>query len=241
MPSAIDPLLYKLRAAQPDFARAERQALGWLAQRMGRNCYVSWSAGKDSMVAAHLARRIWPEAPILMSDPGAPIHWTEEDRARMLGYADAQGWRVTLFPWDKFSDTTLLEDGLAEEQYRARVHSGQFAALAAYAAAHGLHRRITGMRAEESAQRRIWLRATRGETAHTLQPIAFWPVDFVWAYTVRHGLPWLSIYDHLGPTARNGLLGRNGQKHGRLAYLKRFYPDAYRLACELLPEARNVI
>ena len=89
------------------------------------------------------------------------------------------------------------------------------------------------MRAEENNTRRKFPASTRGETEHTLQPIWNWNAEDVWTYIVRHGLPWLSIYDHLGPHARNGLIGKNGLEHGRLAYLKLYYPEAFLRACEL--------
>lgn len=50
---------------------------------------------------------------------------------------------------------------------------------------------------------------------------------------MSEGLPWLSIYDHVGPTARNGLIGRNGLEQGRLVYLRRYYPEAWRVAREM--------
>jgi 3'-phosphoadenosine 5'-phosphosulfate sulfotransferase (PAPS reductase)/FAD synthetase len=96
------------------------------------------------------------------------------------------------------------------------------------------------MRAAESRNRRILLAANRGETKNTLQPIWDWSTEDVWTYTVKHELPWLSIYDHLGPDARNGLIGKNGREYGRLVYLKRFYPDAFRMACEIFDAREHV-
>jgi len=64
-------------------------------------------------------------------------------------------------------------------------------------------------------------------------PISLWTAADVWTYIVSEGLPWLSIYDHVGPTARNGLIGRNGLEQGRMVYLRRYYPEAWRVAREL--------
>jgi hypothetical protein len=46
-------------------------------------------------------------------------------------------------------------------------------------------------------------------------------------------MPWLTIYDYLGPDARNGLIGRNEEAYGRLVYLRKYYPEAYRVAREV--------
>lgn len=56
----------------------------------------------------------------------------------------------------------------------------------------------------------------------------------MWAYILERDLPWLGIYDALGPQARNGLIGRNGVEHGRMAFLRRHYPQAWRVARDTL-------
>ena len=235
MASKIDTAYFRLRASQPEYARRESSMLRWLRDRIDERCYVSWSAGKDSMVVAHAAHWLCG-VPILMVDPGVPIHWTDEDKARMIGYVQDQGWNWRLFPWQKFRAPT--SENAAE--YRKQIHADMFVDLTAHATAQGLDRRITGMRASESTTRHVFLTASRGETENTLQPLWNWSTQDVWTYTVKHGLPWLSIYDHLGPDARNGLIGKNGREHRRMAYLKRYYPAAFQRACELF-EARDYV
>lgn len=61
-------------------------------------------------------------------------------------------------------------------------------------------------------------------------PVATWQVEDVWAYHITHGLPWLSIYDKMGPSARNGLVGRSGEEFGRIEFLRQHYPDVWRWA-----------
>lgn len=236
MASKIDITYFRLRAQQSDYARRESVMLRWLRDRIDDRCYVSWSAGKDSMAVAHAACYVGGSVPVLMVDPGVPIHWTDEDKARMIGYAQAQGWNWNLFPWTKFLTKTSGNDS----DYRKQIHADMFTDLTAYATAQGLARRITGMRAAESKTRHVFLTACRGATAHTLQPLWNWSTADVWTYTVKHELPWLSIYDHLGPDARNGLIGKNGREHGRMAFLKRHYPEAFQHACELF-EARDYV
>lgn len=236
MASKIEVAYFRLRAAQYDYRSRESRMAAWLRQRLDERCYVSWSAGKDSTVIAHCAKQLRADVPILMVDPGVPIHWTCGDKAKMVGFAEYRGWNLRRFAWDKFQQP--LADNSAE--YRQQIHESMFEELSDYADEQNLSRRITGMRAEESNKRHRFLTATRGETKHTLQPIWDWSTEDVWTYIVRHDLPWLSIYDHLGPTARNGLIGKNGREHGRLVFLKQHYPAAFQQACQYF-EARDYV
>lgn len=237
--SKINRLLYKLHAARAAYQVREARTLEWLRRRLDGHCYLSWSAGKDSMVMVHLCRRIREDLPILCADTGVPFRWTAEDKSSIEAWAMAQGWLVKYFRWDKWG-TTAAASTADEEAYRKTVHAGQFTELKAWAEAHGYTRRVDGMRADEKGPREVFLLSCRGETPNSLHPLWQWSTDDVWTYTCAHGLPWLSIYDHLGPDARNGLIGRNGSTRGRLVFLKRYYPQAFLKACELF-NARDYV
>lgn len=239
MSRRIDRTYYRLRAASRAYRAREERTLEWLAPRLDDHCYLSSSAGKDSLVMAHLCLRVRPGLPVLTSDTGVPFRWTAEDKAKIESWMAAQGWITHSFPWDKWG-TTQAASVLTEQEYRRTVHAGQFTALHAWAEAHGYTRRVDGMRASEMGGRRPFLLKCRGETARSLHPLWNWECDDVWCYLVRHNIPWLSIYDHLGPSARNGLIGRNGSSRGRLVFLKQFYPQAFRQACELF-NARDFV
>lgn len=221
----IDVTYFRLRARQREYQQRELAMVKWLRTRLDETCYVSWSAGKDSTVVAHCAKQLRADIPILMVDPGVPIHWTEGDKANMLGFAQYRGWNVRLFPWQKFAASTSNN----EVEYRKQIHDSMFHDLHAFADSIGCARRVTGIRREESKGRAM----VGAQTKNTLQPLADWSNDDVWTYHARHDLPWLSIYDHLGPDARNGLIGKNGREHGRMAFLKLHYPEAFRRACEI--------
>lgn len=194
--------------------------------------YVSFSAGKDSAVIAHACHAANPGIPILMIDPGCPSHWLEHERSRWLNYAAANSWNLTLYPWDKWGER---RDSDTEQQYRDRIHSSMFAPIEERASADGLTCKVMGLRAAESRQRTM-LVAMRGNAyeyrdgTRAVLPIARWSVEDVWAYIVTHDLPWLDIYDAIGPQARNGLIGRNGERFGREEYLRHHFPDAWRWA-----------
>ena len=194
--------------------------------------YVSFSAGKDSAVIAHACHAAHRGIQILMIDPGCPTHWLESERARWLEYAGANDWNLTFYPWDKWEARRETD---TEQQYRDRIHLSMFAAIEARARADGLSCKVMGLRAAESRQRSM-LVATRGDAyeyqdgTRAALPIARWSVDDVWAYIVTHDLPWLDIYDAIGPHARNGLVGRNGERFGRAEYLRHHFPDVWRWA-----------
>lgn len=229
---------YLLRARRPEYLRRRARLLDLLHAELDARCYVSFSAGKDSAVIAHACHAVRPDIPMLMVDPGVPIHWTAEERDEWCGYAYREGWNLRLFPWDKYATERPQEAA----EYRASVHADMFCDLTAYAEQHGLTRRVMGLRAEESPGRRMSLGRDRGVSESRICPISLWSGADVWTYIVSEGLPWLSIYDHLGPDARNGLIGRNAMERGRLVYLRRHYPEAYRLARELFanaPETRQ--
>lgn len=194
--------------------------------------YVSFSAGKDSSVVAHAMHAAHPNIEILMVDPGCPTHWIESERELWIHYAKKNNWRLKLFLWSKWTPAPANED---EKQYQKRIHESMFYDLHEHARAHGLECRIMGLRKEESRARDL-LVAVKGisylykDGGSALLPIARWSVADVWAYIVTHNLPWLDIYNKLGPSARNGLIGNSGIDRGRAEYVKRFYPDAWRWA-----------
>jgi 3'-phosphoadenosine 5'-phosphosulfate sulfotransferase (PAPS reductase)/FAD synthetase len=223
---------FRAHAMTAAFAR-KRNALTETLRRVDpATAYVSFSAGKDSSVVAHAACAVHPGIAVLMVDPGCPTHWSEAERTQWIDYAAASGWALKLFAWDKWAaPATGAADNVAT--YQARVHRSMFADLHAYAAQRGLSTRIMGMRADESANRRMSFRV-RGSAyryadgSAALLPIALWSAADVWAYVLTTGMPILDVYMRLGPGARNGLVGRSGEEFGRSETLKFFFPDVWR-------------
>jgi phosphoadenosine phosphosulfate reductase len=231
MPSKIDPMVYRLHACTPEYKQKHARLLCELRRQLDGTCYVSFSAGKDSAVCAHACNILRPGIPVLLVDPGCPTHWLENEREQWVAYAKEHAWNYHVFSWLKWRPDTSNISGATE--YRAKVHASQFVDLEAWATEHGFKRRVMGLRGQESRVRRMSLATDHGASAKRLCPLNLWTTDDVWAYIITHGMPWLSIYDHLGPDARNGLIGLNGSQNGRLAFLKRHYPDTYRQARQL--------
>ena len=216
--------------------RAFQRKLGALRETVEAldpaSSYVSFSAGKDSAVIAHACHLAHPGIAILMVDPGCPTHWTESERVIWRAYAQVHGWDLHLFLWDKWG-LDLETDSTID--YQQRIHGDMFEGLHAYAGAHGLTCRVMGLRASESRNRRMLI-GCRGSAydykggGSAVLPIATWQTEDVWAYIVSHDLPWLSIYDAMGPHARNGFVGRSGEEMGRMDYLHHHFPDIWRWA-----------
>ena len=131
MASKIDATYFRVRGVQESYRRRERGTTSWLQARINDRCYVSFSAGKDSMVVASLCVRVRPDIPIAMVDPGVPVHWTDEDRAKIIEFTTAARWNLSLFPWEKFTNAQGLA-AQSEREYRDGVHEGQFAKLFAF-------------------------------------------------------------------------------------------------------------
>lgn len=195
--------------------------------------YVSFSAGKDSAVIAHACHAAHPGIAIMMVDPGCPTHWLEHERERWLRYAGDAGWALTLFPWEKWGHYAPAGESVCE--YQSRIHKDMFDGLHAAASRAGLTTRVMGLRAAESRNRRMsvgrrGLDYTYVNGGRALLPIGTWQTADVWAYIVTAGLPWLDVYDRMGPSARNGLVGRSGEEFGREEYLRHYFPDVWRWA-----------
>lgn len=223
---------FHAHALLPTFRQRVTEARAVVDQIDPTCTFVGFSAGKDSAVIAHLCHEAHPGIAMLMVDPGIPTHWIQSDRDAWLSYAETHGWNLRLFPWDKWGVDRRAD---SVETYQAHIHNEMFADLQNYAKQHALTDRVMGLRKEESRARAILVN-TRGTIydyaagGRAYLPIARWRTIDVWAYIVTHELPWLDIYDRLGPQARNGLVGRSGEAYGRIEYLREAYPDVWRWA-----------
>lgn len=238
--SPAEIVAFRAHAKTPGYRRRFAEMTAFLAERLDGCCYVSFSAGKDSSVVADACHRARPGIPILMVDPGCPNWWLDDERSLWRQHAVRRGWNLRLFPWDAWRTLAAGRDADTVGHHAVMVRS-MFADLTTWADAHGLMTRVMGLRAEESPGRRMSA-AIHGpdhvyaDGRRRLLPIAGWGWRDVWAYIVTHDLPWLSVYDHGGPQARNCLVGRQGQNYGRLNFLRERYPEAYELAKALTGE-----
>jgi len=116
----------------------------------------------------------------------------------------------------------------------------------------GYEVQLLGLRADESVTRKglllgrgqIYRRRTDGWwCAH---PLGWWTVDDVWAWTRARGLPYHRLYEcethgMTHRTLRNsGWLTTIDAGEGRIAWLRRHWPDQYRQLAAEWPEVRHL-
>lgn len=196
--SHTDHLRYRLRATQRrvDRARAEiAEALHVIPHP-----YLAFSGGKDSLVTLALVREQRPHIPVIWSDdeleyPEQPAYvaglaalWGL-NLTVTLGHARHGGW---FDPWQ-------------QEPYWREPLPGALRVnenLETWAPRQGYGGTILGLRRQESAKRRTYMRA-RGTLHDTVatgwrcNPIADWSVDDVWALIAGWDLPYNPVYDRL--------------------------------------------
>lgn len=195
-----------IHARSPGLARhvlRSRSVLSAFLASAG-SAYVGVSWGKDSVVVAHLARRVAPDLPLvwLRSEPGHnpdclavrdafladfPRHYHEIITPR---WRDERGWH----------STGTMEAGFAEAERRFGP------------------RHVSGVRATESTARLLRMARWGESTARTCAPIGWWSAADVFAYLYTNGLPVHPAY----AMSQGGTWDRErirvaslGEKHGR--------------------------
>ena len=175
--------------------------------------YVGVSWGKDSVVVAHLA---WCAGVEL------PLAWV-----RMPGdNPDCVLVRDTyLARW--LSPYIEVEAPRGEGDDVRDAHQRGWRMLAERM---GTARHVSGLRAEESTQRRMSIGALGLSTATTCRPIGYWQAEHVYAYLHLYDLPVHPAYAcsmggaidrrHLRVAA---LGGERGTGHGRAEWERRYY------------------
>ncbi len=185
-------------------------------------CYAGVSWGKDSTVLAHLIARclsprrdlipvVWIKVePIfnpdcrLVEDAFLEAHYIDYHCITTHCCRDLLGWHAT----------GTLEQGFAEA---VRRFGG---------------RHISGVRAEESGERKLRGRKWGVATRRTLAPLIWWSAQDVYAYLAVHQLPVHPAYAMLGGGRWErdrlrvaSLGGRRGDGRGRAEWEQEYYGD----------------
>jgi phosphoadenosine phosphosulfate reductase len=177
---------------------------------------VSW--GKDSTVVAHMIRDLFPAAPLayVRAEPdGNPDCLAVRD----LFLAAHPGPYYELAPWRAWNSGGDRLWGFGKENYAILNR-----ALGP--------RRVTGIRAAESAQRRAYLMIHGGKTENTCAPLIGWKGRDVYAYLFKFGLP---VHPAYACNMRGGLDrdrirvtpigGEPGRDRGRHEWERLYYPE----------------
>lgn len=174
-------------------------------------CYAGTSWGKDSTVVAHLV------ATSAVADQ-VPLVWIR-----------TVGWRT-----DRIDnpDVPAVRDAFLDRYPRMayREESGGPRELADRLG----DRYISGVRAAESATRKLAMRAHGVATARTCRPIGHWTHAELWAYLILHDLPIHPAYamTYGGQLDRSTLRvhrfgSEQGAYHGRIEWERTYYPDVW--------------
>lgn len=184
------------------------RAMDAIAQFMADGpCYVGVSWGKDSVAAAHLARRV---------DPAVPLIWFRADRVDNPDCPLVRDAFVAQFPDARVMEIAVPGDG-DPDSWDVRTDA----------------RRITGLRAEESGDRAISARVHGVSTDRSCRPLLRWRNEQVFAYLAHHDLPVHPAYacsfggSWPRTSLRVGCLGGDrGTRFGRDEWERRYYPES---------------
>ena len=186
---------FQLHARQEDYEQrvAEAQSnLDAVSRRFDAPC-LHVSGGKDSLVLWHLAASAGHDWPVYHFDNGVlnVPGVTEFVRER------ASDWNANLYV--RTSEAANDERMVVEEGHGYDGYWGQYWSLVGK---HGWDVRVLGIRAAESSQRRDRFTGTlptdRDGDDVAAAPIHALTTADVWAYIVKHDLPYHDIYDRQG-------------------------------------------
>lgn len=179
-------------------------------------CYCSVSWGKDSVAVAWIVAKYSPHVPLVWVRPaGAECPGCDEVRDIFL-----QQYPVTYHEPICPAEIWLDPNGTNEEAFAP-------AALAA-----GTHRRIVGVRAEESGRRKLSMRYHGMATANVCRPIGWMKNQEVFAMLAQLNLPTHSNYAMLGggrwrrdKLRVDAIGGDTGDQFGRAEWEREYYGD----------------
>jgi 3'-phosphoadenosine 5'-phosphosulfate sulfotransferase (PAPS reductase)/FAD synthetase len=221
--------------------------------------YISMSFGKDSTVMAHIILSIYPHIPMLYVDCGEFDEWPDTSRVKtefMMLFPDSTLVELkSISIWHVYQSVGFYiqdEEVSRETRNAQRAYSVSLGkTLDEEARKRGLNGSFIGMRADESNNRDrlfkmrgdLYFAKTRSMWASN--PIAHLSSKDVWAYIAKNNLPYNSLYD-MAPEgremARNGaMFGTRSARYGRLALLKKAYPDLFNRFAAEFPDVRGYV
>lgn len=224
------------------------------AATLGR-LVVATSWGKDSCALAHLAIATLAPARVTLMHLGSA--YALPGGERVVEYFRERADVVEVEARRTLPETIawLREVGLPHQ--RSKSEQGKVVKGlkkdpgAAWCLEHGYQVQALGMRAEEAKGRRACfrIRSPTYQLASGLwvtNPLAWWETADVWAFLVSEGVPWHPLYDAethglTRETIRNtGWLSTDGAYQGRIMWLRKHYPEQYRMLVLEFPEVATL-
>lgn len=220
----------------------ENRAMGTIQEwlKLCKNPVASFSCGKDSTVIFHLALNAKPDIRMVRHSSAEP-HLPDVEQ--MMGYMrERYPGQVQEFIFGSLFELYHeygLEDARIDAVYKRKVE--------AWERENGIDGALRGVRAEESRARkslRQYSRIIRMQNdIWVCDPIIDWTADDVWSYIAWRGLPYCALYDLEDDRPRNlrrlgSIWGTSAAQYGRLAWLKKFYPEYFDMFAAEFPEVR---
>jgi phosphoadenosine phosphosulfate reductase len=215
-----------------------------------RAVYASVSGGKDSLVMADLIHQVYPDCPFVWVNQGYLAEWP--DCIELLNHLRLIDWNIVeLCPvrdlWHLYQDVGIPLSGKMTSAEDKIINKRLiYDPLNEYQEMNEICGYAWGIRAEESRNRSLFLKKhgalheRKDNGLWVCSPIAFWTVNDIWDYIDYFKLPYPAMYDRDRLTVRNGpAIGTTGVNWGRLAELKRYYPEYWQELTNHFPELQN--
>jgi phosphoadenosine phosphosulfate reductase len=172
----------------------EVEALSILQGFSEENVAVSFSGGKDSLVALDLAERVGIKEAIFV-DTTIEFEETLEYLELVKDFYDIQ-LKIVRAPIEFFDIIEVF--GMPSRRFRWCCDVFKFGPLAEYAQENGIQGFITGLRREESNKRRNYKKIDRNPLVPYLQinPLLNWTEEDIWNYIKKYNLPPNPLYEH---------------------------------------------
>jgi phosphoadenosine phosphosulfate reductase len=236
-------------AALPSRRRRGDMALSRVSEHLDHHGgFVTWSGGQDSTVVVDLANRARPGVPVIWYDSGLEF---PETHTYIRQLADQLNLNLHIIPAEPDALTVLTQTGswdhAAAHQPGTSLHQALITGPAALAHTRFGMGELTGLRAAESAGRRILLGRgdgfyTRVDGTQVLAPIWAWSGMDVLGYLAERGLPRNPVYARLisvGAPERARRVGLvvdgNNPENGRYTYLRAGWPELWTRLTDALP------
>jgi 3'-phosphoadenosine 5'-phosphosulfate sulfotransferase (PAPS reductase)/FAD synthetase len=231
--------------------KREEAARRFVRAHIMHPCVVGVSWGKDSVVAAFLCLDSLTPADRLFH-----VSAGEYDLPGTQDVRDAFLARYPL-PYAEYSAADYFE--VARAYGLTDISTGDTPQTRAKkvdqfkVAAEGAAMRVWGLRADESAARRLYAKRhggcafSRRDGLYVLSPVLWWTWQDIWSVIVAHDLPYCPVYDKYDEIdglahGRSGTwAGTRGANYGRVALLKRFYPELFNRFASAFPEVRGAV
>lgn len=214
-------------ARRPSLQRAEDAAVECVRRFAAQGpCYAGLSCGKDSVVLMGILRALWRRHGVRVPVVYVRVHPHENpDNALVL---DA----LRSCTPEALTDLDVIDVRAVRDASGAWAGTGRLEAGFAQARDRYGDRYVSGIRADESAARRLRHAGHGTTTARTCAPLSTWTGDDVFAYLHREGLPVHPIYACTmgGSLDRRRLRvatlgGDRGTGHGRRSHERHYYGD----------------